>query len=380
MSKKMNDDELRKKMEEIGAEPAKKEERTTGIRENSKSSSAVKEDMPSLQEQTRMLTAPISIWLVVMSLWSLGVILLLKYPLALLGYIVMLIALLYWDFTIVKENERAKPVFLGQIKKITGSGPVFILRPLEKLLRYPTGVQQITFAPAGILTKTKNGLESVVLPVIPVLNFQWPWDDNELTIAIKNAPPPNKEGLKELVNQLEEPFLDLVRTVGGELSYEEISQKRVQFAEDVTKKLRESKDLTKLIESFRLKNSTVSMKHIKLPKTLEEALEERASAKATGEAAGIIERETRIGIADGEKVKRERILDVMERYPESGLTVEALITLREMAESGKTTHFVMPSEVYGALTRALGAPVEQVVAGMGKKEFGKLIEKLRKLE
>lgn len=333
---------------------------------------------PPLQELTRLMSAPKWAWSIVLSLWFLGGICLLRtFPLALLGYLALFVGWLYWDFLIVREDERAKPIFLGKIQKVIGSGPVFILRPLEKLRIYPTGVQQITFAQAGILTKTKDKLQQVVLPVIPVLNFQWPWNDEELTMAVRNAPPPTKKGLKELVNQLEEPFLDLVRSVGGQLSYEEISQKRLEFAQTVTEQLITSEHLIRLIGLFRLKNNTVSMKHIELPDNLKTALAKRAAALAEGEAEGIKERETRFGIAEGEYKIRRRILDVIKEYPESGMSVEALITLRETVKTGKAAYLVMPQQVYNVLSRALGAPAEQVISGISDKQFNELVAKLK---
>ena len=336
--------------------------------------------VPPSKDISRLFTAPSGAWITVLALWLVGGVVLWKYPLALLGYMLVFASWLVYNFQIVKEDERAKPVFLGQIGKLVGSGPVFVLRPFEKLAKYPTGVQQITFAHAGILTQRKGEITPVVLPVTPVLNFQWPWEDRELTLAIRNAPPPDAEGLKELKNKIEEPFLDVVRTVGGQKTYEWIAQNRIRFAEEITGKLKESKDLTGLIRLFQLKNPTVSMKHIEVPETVKSGLETEAAALPKGRASKITEEQKRFGIAAGEEEIRRRIARVITEYPNIGMNIEALITLREMAESGKTTHIIIPQQVYSALSKALGAPAEQAIAGMSDEQFRLLIERIERLE
>ena len=346
-------------------------------------------EVPPSKDASRILTAPLWIWTVILTVWliiGIGIglgLALFKYPLVLLtllGYIILFASWLVYCYQTVSEKERAKPVFLGQIRELVGSGPVFVLQPLEKLVRYPTEVQQITFAHAGILTKKEGEITTVLLPVIPVLNFQWPWEDSELTLAIRNAPPPTTKGLEELKNQIEEPFLDIVRTVGGRHTYEWIAQNRVQFAEEVTEELKKSRDLTGLIELFQLKNTTISMKHIEIPAVIKTGLEVEAAALPTGRATRIQEREKRFGIAEGEEEIRRRLVGIIAEYPEA-LSLEALITLRESMATGKAGWIIMPQEVSGALSKSLGGiPVEKAISGLSDKQFKELIKMVEKLE
>ena len=338
-------------------------------------------EVPPSKDASRILTAPLWVWTVILSTWFVIGLILLKYPLALLGYIVLSIGWLVYSFQVVSEKERAKPVFLGQIGELVGSGPVFVLQPLEKLARYPTEVQQITFAHAGILTKKEGEITPVLLPVIPVLNFQWPWKNKELTLAIRNAPSPTVKGLEELKDQIEEPFLDIVRTVGGRHTYEWIAQNRVQFAEEVTEELKKSRDLTGLIELFQLKNTTISMKHIEIPEIVKTGLETEAAALPTSRATKIQEKEKRFGIAEGEEEIRRRMAKVISEYPDIGMNLEALITLRESMATGKAGWIIMPQEVSGALSKSLGGiPIEKAISGMSDKQFKKLVEMIEKLE
>lgn len=344
-------------------------------------------EIPPPKDASRILTAPSWIWTVVLGVWliiGIGIgLALFEYPLmllTLLGYIILFVGWLVYSFQVVSEKERAKPIFLGQIGKLVGSGPMFVLQPLERLARYPTEVQQITFAHAGILTKKENEITPVLLPVVPVLNFQWPWRNDELTLAIRNAPPPTEKGLEELKNQIEEPFLDIVRTVGGRHTYEWIAQSRVQFAEEVTEELKKSRDLTGLIELFQLKNTTISMKHIEIPDVVKTGLEAEAAALPTSRATRIQEKEKRFGIAEGEEEIRRRIMEVIAEYPEA-MSLEALITLRESMATGKAGWIIMPQEVSGALSKSLGGvPIEKAISGMSDKQFKKLTEMIEKLE
>ena len=333
-------------------------------------------EAPPLKDVRRLFSAPLWAWIVVLFLWLLGGFYLLwKYPLALFGYITLFVSWLAYNFRVVKENERAKPVFLGIIKKLIGSGPVFVLRPLEKLIIFPTGVQQIVFEHAGILTEKEEEGEktSTVLPVTPVLNFQYPWEDEGLTMAIRNAPPPTKKGLQELKNKIEEPFLDVVRTIGGHETYEWIMQNRIAFVEKVVEKLQEKKDLTQLIRLFQLKNPTVSMKHIDLSDAIKKALEQEAAAPAAGRAIGIKEKETRFGIAEGDAEIIRRKAETIKSFGDIGMQIEALSALRDGLQTGKSSMVIVPPEILSALGKSLGG---QVSSEMSKDQLSGLIEAL----
>lgn len=223
-------------------------------------------------------------------------------------------------------------------------------------------------------------LPSIILTVDPVLNFSWPWKDDELTKAIRNAPQPNEDGLMELKNKSGGLFLDIVRTVGGRYTYEWIMQHRTEFAEQIVLKLKEDKVLGGMIRSFQLKNLTVSLKHIEIDPTVRAALNDRATAEPRGQTIGIIEREKRVGIASGEQEIRKALNEVLLKYPNTGQLIETLITFREMAASGKTTYFMLPPELVGALSRGLGGSADKKIAGMSDYEFNQLIQIIKGLK
>lgn len=109
-----------------------------------------------LKEESRLFASNPLIWYVVIALWIWIGFLLTRYFnysfWVVAGYLLLFIGWFVNCYQIIKEDERAKPIFLGGIGKVIGSGPTFILWPAEKLLRYPTGVQQVSFGTAGILT------------------------------------------------------------------------------------------------------------------------------------------------------------------------------------------------------------------------------------
>ena len=92
-------------------------------------------EVPPPKDASRMLTASTWIWEVILSVWlMIGVgmaLAIFKYPLmllTLLGYMILFVSWLIYCYQTVGEKERAKPVFLGQIGKLVGSGPVLVRR------------------------------------------------------------------------------------------------------------------------------------------------------------------------------------------------------------------------------------------------------------
>lgn len=334
-------------------------------------------------------------WIGMLLLWALlGYILGSFSKLVIIGYIVLFIGWLSKAINIVGESERAESIFVGRIIKKIGSGLTLIVYPLEILRRYPTGVQQLEMAAAGIQTKReimeikneagkvleKITISEIILPVTPIFNFQWPHKHEDLIATIRNAPRP--DNLIELIDKIEEPLLDIVRTAGGQRNYIWLQQNRVPFAEEVTELLKQHKDLAAMINLFRLKNITVSFKHIDVPETIKTGQTTEAAARHIGAADRIKEREKRIGVGEGEKAIRESLASMLvdPRFKEIGLNLEAMITLREMAREGKTTYALVPQTVYGALSRALGGPAEQMIGGLSEKEFKELLEMARKIK
>lgn len=312
----------------------------------------------------------------------------------LIGYIILFIGWLSKAANIIKEDERAESIFMGRIIKLIGSGLTLIVYPLETLRRYPTGVQQLEMATAGIQTKRevleikneagkvleKVTIPEIILPVTPIFNFQWPWVHRDLVVAIRNAPKP--DNLKEVINKIEEALLDIVRTAGGQKNYLWLQQNRVPFAEEVTALLKQHKDLAGMINLFRLKNITVSFKHIDLPPSIKAGQEAEAASRHLGAADRTKEREKRIGVGEGEKFIREALASMLvdERFRKIGLNLEAMITLREMAKEGKTTYALVPQAVYGVLSKALGGPADQAIGALTEQEFKELLELAKKFK
>lgn len=275
---------------------------------------------------------------------------------------------------------------------LSSSGPVVVLRGIEKLLRYPTSAQQITFEKeAGIYTKTgksvdkKEILQSILLPVEIAINFTWPTTYEELRRTVKFAPPPTEKGLEELADLLEELFLDIVRTVGGKYTYEEISQQRTTFAQRVADVINgkeilvgegeaKAQQLQEMIVLFRLENLTVSLKHIEIPNDLKKAMAKRAAAFSLGEASRIEESSKRFGIAEGEAEIRRALTTVLNELGPNALKLEAFLTLVKTAQEGKSTYMILPEQVYRTVSQSLGGSLDQTSKGRPIEALGKILE------
>lgn len=338
----------------------------------------------------RMFASDIKYWHIAGAVWFLGLVLLSAFlwkisALVIFSYLLAFLTWLVLCVQVVKEKERAKPVLLGNIGKKISFGAVLVLFPLEKLIRFPTDVQQISLTEAeggaGIQTKagvdeSKRPLPSIVLPVEPVANFRWPSDDNDLTEAIKNAPPPDDEAA--LKDVLEEPILDVIRTVGGQETYLWVLQNRTEFADKVNKALLvegsenlndAKKALARLIRFARLRDFAVSFKHMKIPEELKKQQVEEASAIHKGEAAKIVKIKEGQGKAEAEAILRTAILDVLvdKKYKDVAVMLEQMKALVDASQGSKAT-FVIPADILTALGSALGGSPEKTL-GMSEEQL-----------
>lgn len=428
-----------KTKEEIAEEGQMNSTGAKVIESDEKKNNGIAQKPSGLWPGERMFAADIRYWLIVGALWLLGLILLFVFlgKISALVTVVYFIAFSVWFLTftpqVIPENRRAKPVFLGVIGKKVGWGTVQVLKPFEKLILFPTGVQQINLtgrsrgdkdkdkdkkAGAGILTTAgiakipigdgkfvEKQVPSIMLPVEPVLNFRWPSDDNDLTEAIKNAPPP--DDLESLKDKIEEPVLDVIRSVGGKKTYIWLLQNREQLAADVNEALRlteeearafdnpegnkdnkiftdPKKALAQMIRLMRLRNMTVSFKHMSLHEELMKQQVEEAAAIHKGEAAKIIkikegEASKKVielegeGRAYAEAKLRTDILNVLikEEYKEVAVLLEKLKAFTAASQTGKTT-VVIPSDILNMLGSSLGGSSENKT-GMSQEQIGIII-------
>lgn len=315
----------------------------------------------------------------------------------------------------IPEYMRAKPVFFGVIGKKISWGTVLVLKPKGKLILFPTGPQQITLTGGAVekdATKTGAGIQTtagwaeieykdekgaiqkvrkwvseIVLPVKPVFNFRWPSDDDDLTEAIKNAPPP--DDLVALEDKIGELILDIIRSIGGKYTYIWLLQNRDLLADEINEALKltveeakefddpandvagkapanSKKALAQMIHLMRLRNPTVSFKDMDLHQKLLDAQIAEAAAVHTGEAARIIlEKEGEgskkkieyigQGTAYAEALLRSKILDVLttEKYEKVAVLLEQLKAFQEASKTGKAT-VILPSGMLDMLGSSLG--------------------------
>ncbi len=371
-------------------------------------------EIPPAYEPGIMFPAGKTAWQAVVLLWAVcGIGLLIRFNMGWIFIISYIIAFMAWFYSGKRQingDQRAKSLVFGKIMRgVIGPGLTFTIFPVEELRIYSTTVQSIPLTdpgkPAGIqtkagqeeqykddgITKVMVPIPKVILPVDPVLLFQWPWSDEELTAAVKNAPHP--DNLTELKNLIEEPVLDVIRTAGGQRDYVWITQNRTVFAEEVKELFKEHKDLASLINLFKLKNSLPAFKHINTPEPIVTGQATEAAAYYTGrgkrtglilEAEGtkqksMLEGE---GKAYAEAKVRTAILDVLtsEKYANVAMRLEGMKAFVDASQGGKGT-IIFPTELLNALGGLLGSKSSSNVledlekVGIDKEKLTQLIMK-----
>lgn len=361
---------------------------------------------PPIYEPGIMFPAGIATWSKIFTLWSIaGLIIvvgiglvsfaigwgfILSLPL-IFSYVIAFIAWLVAGAHIIRGTQRAKSEYFGAIMPgVIGPGLTFTVYPYEKLTIWSTTMQTIPLTdpgkPAGMQTKIgteeqvqeDGSIKKIPIPAItmladPTLAFQIPWKDEELTAHMRIAPPPGRlDMLKDLI---EEPFLDLIRTAGGQHDYLWISRNRTTFTEEVKELFKEHKDLASLMDLLKLKNTLPSFKHIETPKVIVDGQSSEAAAQYTGRA----ERIKTILKAEGDKLARilagegeasyqaavrTAILKVltMKEFAEVAMKAEGMKTFVEASQGGKGT-IMFPTELISTLGGLLGSKSPSNVLG-----------------
>lgn len=242
-----------------------------------------------------------------------------------MGYIVVLVIIFMWVsacLNVLREYERAVIFRLGRLQKPDkGPGLIFILWPIDKLVRVSLRVVAWDMPPQDIITRDNVSLKVNAVVYFRVISAQ------QAFVELENY--------RYAVEQLAQTTL---RSVLGEVELDDLLSQREKLNSRLQSILDEH------TEPWGIKVTKVEVRQVDLPQEMQRAIAAQAEAER--------ERRAKIIHADAEyqaSAKLAEAAGVIAKEP-TAITLRYLQTLVEIGtEKNTTVVFPVPVELLSAL-------------------------------
>jgi len=296
---------------------------------------------------------------------------------SILLWVVVLIVWGLLGLQIIRENERGVNVILGDPQSVVSSGLRWTPFLFGKFLRYPTGIVELNFQKAGIITRKgklpaeKDGSHedrlfgTANIGVEVSFRFRWPHNDNHLIECVRLLPEPHD--IPKLTSVFEEVILDHVRNVGGKKIWVELARDRKGFAQGVresfmdtiaTANNADAKNNGNIITDSHIEDPVIAIAHLDIPQALLDSLTAEEIAQQEKSASVIraeATKQTLVLEGQGKAEARKTFIDAIGSHPR-GMQVQSLLTLEAMAQGNATTIFPIPTDLMNQLSNMFGKP------------------------
>ncbi|HTV53597.1 MAG TPA: slipin family protein [Terriglobia bacterium] len=263
------------------------------------------------------------------------------------GIAVVIIIVLIWlaaCLNVLREYERAVVFRLGRVQTPDkGPGLIFILWPIDKLVKISLRLIAWDIPPQDIITRDNIPLKVSAVVYFRVINAQ------KAVLELENY--------RYAIEQLAQTTL---RSVLGEIELDDLLSQREKL------NLRLQTILDEHTEPWGVKVAKVEVRQVDLPQDLQGAIARQAEAER--------ERRAKIINADGEYQAAEKLkaaAQVMEEQPIS-ITLRYLQTLQQIGvEKNTTIVFPLPLDLLAGwipnfdATRALSVPPKTQIEPTG---------------
>jgi regulator of protease activity HflC (stomatin/prohibitin superfamily) len=257
-----------------------------------------------------------------------------------MGWIVAVVIIFFWVsacLNVLREYERAVVFRLGRLQKPDkGPGLIFILWPIDKLVRVSLRVVAWDMPPQDIITRDNVSLKVNAVVYFRVISAQ------QAFVELENY--------RYAVEQLAQTTL---RSVLGEVELDDLLSQREKLNSRLQSILDEH------TEPWGIKVTKVEVRQVDLPQEMQRAIAAQAEAER--------ERRAKIIHADAEyqaSAKLAEAAGVIAKEPVA-ITLRYLQTLVEIgAEKNTTVVFPVPVELFSAL---MGKGLLPPVVGGEKK-------------
>ncbi|MCL5262780.1 MAG: slipin family protein [Acidobacteria bacterium] len=222
---------------------------------------------------------------------------------------------------ILREYERGVIFFLGRAQKPRGPGLIFVLRPVEQIVRVSLRQDVLEVPPQDVITR-----DNVTIKVNAVITLRV-LDPLRAVIEVANY-----------VYQTSQFAQTTLRSVLGEVELDDLLAHRDQLNQRIQAIIDER------TEPWGVKVVSVEVKQVDLPDTMLRAMAKQAEAER--------EKRSKIINAEGEYAAAQRLVDAATMLAEQPITLQLryLQTLTDIGtEKNTTIVFPLPMELVSLL-------------------------------
>ena len=240
--------------------------------------------------------------------------------------LIILAAIIFSAFRILREYERGVIFFLGRFQKVKGPGLIIVIPFIQKMVRVDLRVVTMDIPTQDVISK-----DNVTVHVSAVLYFRVV-DPERAIIQV--------EDFYTATGQFAQTTL---RSVLGQHDLDEMLSERDKLNVDIQNILDER------TSAWGIKVTNVEIKHIDLDESMVRAIAKQAEAER--------ERRAKVIHAEGELQASKKLLEaanVLSANPQA-LQLRYLQTLSDIStENASTIVFPIPLDLVAALQKSLG--------------------------
>ncbi len=248
-----------------------------------------------------------------------------------IALVVIIIALAFYTFRVLREYERGVIFFLGRFQKVKGPGLIIVIPGIQQMVKVDLRTMVYDVPSQDVISR-----DNISVKVSAVIYFRVV--DAEKAII-------NVEDFFEATAQLAQTTL---RSILGQHELDEMLAQRDKLNTGIQKLLDEQ------TESWGIKVANVEIKHIDIDESMTRAIAKQAEAER--------ERRAKVIHANGELEASERLLqaaNTLASQPQA-LQLRYLQTLTEISsEQATIVVFPLPIDLIDSL-RSSGKPVDHM--------------------
>jgi regulator of protease activity HflC (stomatin/prohibitin superfamily) len=237
------------------------------------------------------------------------------------GFLVLIVVLVFSSVKILREYERAVVFFFGRFEAVKGPGIIIVIPVVQQAVRVDLRTRVFDVPPQDVITRDNVSVKVNAVVYLRVV------DPQLAIIQVAN--------FSEATSQLAQTTL---RAVLGKHELDELLAERERLNSDI------QEVLDKQTDAWGIKVSTVEIKHVDLNENMVRAIARQAEAER--------ERRAKVIHAEGELQASEKLLqaaEILARRPEA-MQLRYLQTLTQIAgDKASTIVFPIPMDVLGPL-------------------------------
>ena len=238
-----------------------------------------------------------------------------------IGALFILLVLALSSIKILREYERGVVFFLGRFDKVKGPGLIFVVPPIQQMVRVDLRTRVFDVPPQDVITRDNVSVKVNAVVYLRVV------DPQLAIIQVAN--------FSEATSQLSQTTL---RAVLGKHELDQLLAEREKLNSDI------QEVLDKQTDAWGIKVSNVEIKHVDINETMIRAIARQAEAER--------ERRAKVIHAEGELQASEKLLQAAEMLSKKSeaMQLRYLQTLTQIAgDKASTIVFPVPMDILGPL-------------------------------